>query len=214
MTSPTQSDKELRREIAQAFRREAGDALFPILVKISPDWLRIAADALSAVPSLAPQEDSAGRVLLLNLRDHIKAYDDAHGLPYDGDMGPNMYACQNAGIALDDFCMANGEALVDELNAILMRDNYRATALSPLAAPTDEEVFRRFQQWSILLDAKGAAEFWDDVDWLRKAPRSHSVTPGHGICSECGTGPRGYCVAPNFAANCPFAPSAIGEKKP
>lgn len=34
---------------------------------------------------------------------------------------------------------------------------------------TDEEVWRRFQRWALLLDRAEAQRFWDDVDWLKNA---------------------------------------------
>ena len=37
----------LNEEIAQAFRQAAGDAHLPVVVTVAPEWLRIAAAALS-----------------------------------------------------------------------------------------------------------------------------------------------------------------------
>ena len=46
MTEPV-SPAPLNEEIAQAFRQAAGDAHLPVVVTVAPEWLRIAAAALS-----------------------------------------------------------------------------------------------------------------------------------------------------------------------
>lgn len=46
---------------------------------------------------------------------------------------------------------------------------------STSSGPSEDEVIQRFQQWSILLDAKGAQEFWSDVHWLRTSSANSNM---------------------------------------
>lgn len=69
-------------------------------------------------------------------------------------------------------------------------------------APTDRDVLMRFQRWTITLDEKGAGEFWNDIEWLYRAPSSATrlnnelesllvtavaLFEGQGDCTEVGT---------------------------
>ena len=56
----------LNREIAAEFRRVAGDDQFPLGMMVAPQWLRIAADALEAVPSESEPTEAAKAYALAN----------------------------------------------------------------------------------------------------------------------------------------------------
>ena len=52
------TDAPLNEEIAQAFRKAAGDAHLPVVVTVAPEWLRIAAAALSETAPQSADWDS------------------------------------------------------------------------------------------------------------------------------------------------------------